>query len=210
MEALVMNRWLLAVGVAASLLAGTQVADAHGWVGVGINIGFPVYRPYCGPYCYPYYRPYYPVYVAPAPVYVAPAPVYAEPPPAYAAPVPVVRSSAPPSYGQEPPATTQPVSARQPDVQRLFQMLNDSEERVRSDAAMDLGRLKVQSAVDVLCNVLANDRSSLVRETAARALGLIGSPRSLQALQTAAQVDNDRDVRRSAQFSAEVIRANLR
>ena len=46
-----------------------------------------------------------------------------------------------------------------------------------------------------------------VREAAARALGLIGSPRALTALRYAAQADSDRDVRRSAQFSVEVINA---
>jgi hypothetical protein len=54
------------------------------------------------------------------------------------------------------------------------------------------------------------DRSSQVRETAARALGLIGSARALTALQNAALADNDREVRHSAQYAAEVIRASLR
>jgi HEAT repeat protein len=40
-------------------------------------------------------------------------------------------------------------------------------------------------------------------------LGLIASPRSLPALIQAAQADNDRDVRHSAQFAVEIIRANL-
>jgi hypothetical protein len=39
---------------------------------------------------------------------------------------------------------------------------------------------------------------------------LIGSPAALPALQNAAQADSDRDVRHSASFSAEIIRANLR
>jgi HEAT repeat protein len=50
----------------------------------------------------------------------------------------------------------------------------------------------------------------VVREAAARALGLIALPGSLEALQHAAQADEDRDVRRSAAFAADVIRANLR
>jgi HEAT repeat protein len=86
-------------------------------------------------------------------------------------------------------------------------MLADADERVRSESVMQLGRLKAQQAVDPLAATLAGDRSATVREAAARALGLIGSPTSLPALQRAAQVDNDRDVRRSAQFSLEVIQA---
>jgi hypothetical protein len=38
---------------------------------------------------------------------------------------------------------------------------------------------------------------------------LIGLPASLNALQHAAQSDDDRDVRRSAAFAADVIRANM-
>ena len=41
-------------------------------------------------------------------------------------------------------------------------------------------------------------------------LGLIGATQSLTALQHAAQADSDRDVRRSAQFSVDVIRTNSR
>jgi HEAT repeat protein len=49
----------------------------------------------------------------------------------------------------------------------------------------------------------------VVREAAARALGLIALPASLNALQHAAQADDDRDVRRSAAFAADVIRTNM-
>jgi HEAT repeat protein len=56
-----------------------------------------------------------------------------------------------------------------------------------------------------LAATLAGDRSPVVRESAARALGLIGSAQALPALQRAAQADSDRDVRRSAQFAVEVI-----
>ena len=56
--------------------------------------------------------------------------------------------------------------------------------------------------------------ADLVKRTPApedsRALGLIGSPRALNPLIRAAQEDNDRDVRHSAQFAIEVIRTNLR
>jgi hypothetical protein len=39
---------------------------------------------------------------------------------------------------------------------------------------------------------------------------LLGNSRALPVLQNAALADNDREVRHSAQFSAEVIRATLR
>jgi len=58
-----------------------------------------------------------------------------------------------------------------------------------------------------LAATLAGDQSPAVRDAAARALGLIGSTKGLPALQRAAQVDNDRDVRRSAQFAVEVIQS---
>jgi len=70
--------------------------------------------------------------------------------------------------------------------------------------------LKAQSAVDALMDVLAKDPSPNARDGAARGLGLIASPRSLNALIFAAQADNDREVRRSAQFAVEVIRTSLK
>ena len=60
-----------------------------------------------------------------------------------------------------------------------------------------------------LARCLKEDDNPQVRDAAARALGLIGSPTSLDALQRAAGTDADRDVRRSASFAAEVIRANM-
>jgi HEAT repeat protein len=87
--------------------------------------------------------------------------------------------------------------------------LNDPDERVRAEAAMALGRRKERRAVTALSKVLHDDGSPMVREASARALGLIAAPASLKALQNAAQADDDRDVRRSASFAAEVIRANL-
>jgi HEAT repeat protein len=74
---------------------------------------------------------------------------------------------------------------------------------------MRLGRSKDRRAVEPLKRALSDDRSPAVREAAARGLGLIGAPAALSALQNAAQGDDDRDVRRSASFAAEVIRANF-
>ena len=175
-----MTRWIVTLSTLAVLALSAAPAQAsHGVFALGINIGGPVYRPY--PYYAPYYyRPYYPVYVAPAPVYVAPAPIVVQPAPVCAPTVPVVTRSN--GYEQQ---TTQP-AAYDPNsaaTSRYLQQLFDQEERVRSDAAMELGRMRADRAVE---------------------------PRGLAALQQAAQADGDRDVRRSAQCSAEVIRTNLR
>jgi hypothetical protein len=211
--------WLF--GAAFLLALAPQTAQARAWIGFGINIGVPV--------CYPYYRPY-PVYAYPGPVYVYPAPAYAPPvyvspgPAVYQAPAQVVTPPPPPPPAN---AVTVPQSAvgaaysepanmpraqdgRQNSVNRYLQQLSDPAEQTRADAAIELGRMRAAGAVDSLISVLTGDRSPAVRESAARALGLIASPRSLQALQTSAQADADRDVRHSAQFAAEVIRTNLR
>jgi HEAT repeat protein len=74
---------------------------------------------------------------------------------------------------------------------------------------MQLGRLRAGRAVEALTHALEQDSSPAVREAAARALGLIAAPSSLAALQRAAGADEDRDVRHSASFAAEVIRVNM-
>jgi HEAT repeat protein len=98
-----------------------------------------------------------------------------------------------------------PVSAR-PDLGDL----NDPSPQTRADVSIRLGRSKDVRAVKPLVRSLQEDTSAQVREAAARALGLIGSPEALPALQRAAGSDADRDVRKTASFAAEVIRANLR
>jgi hypothetical protein len=217
--------------VLGALLAISQ-GPAQAGVRVGIGIGLPLFP---GPCYYPYYRPYpyyYPgyVYVAPPPVVVAPAPAtVVAPATVAAAPAPVVSQSAPATL-QAPPATQNNYQAqssplppapepvvraaaaeeRQVTADGYLQMLNNADERVRAEAVLQLGRMRADRAVDPLAATLAGDRSPAVRETAARALGLIGSPRALTVLQHAAQADADRDVRRSAQFAAEVIQTNPR
>lgn len=181
--------FLIGVGV---LLGTTWKAQAWWHGGVSIGIG-PVWVG--GPwYPYGYYYPYpYPYYAAP-PVVVQPAPGYA----------------AQPTY--QPAPTTAPVTARSPvqdgnqaEVERCLQQLSDTDEHARADAAVQLGRLHATAAIDPLVAMLAGDRSPLVREAAARGLGLIGSSRTLAALQRSAQADPDRDVRHSAQFASEVV-----
>ena len=185
--------WKALAGVL--LLAACPWAAHAGW-GVAVGIGVPVYpRPWYG---YPYYyRPYYPYYVVPPPVVVG-SPVYQTvpvTPPAYAAPLP-----APSAAGSSQPG----------DEEKYLLQLNDPEAQTRADAVLQLGRLRSRRAIDPLIRVLGNDRSPVVRDAAARSLGMIGAPGGLAALQRAAQADDNQEVRHSAQFAAEGIRANLR
>jgi hypothetical protein len=216
-------RTLHKVSLAALVLgcAALGAAPARAGIAVGIGFGGPCYRPYWGGYGW--YRPYgFGVYVAPPPVVLAPAPVYAVAPaptvvqPVYSAAPP----PPPPATAAAPPPTAVAASAPEPELTpppRLagnagayLNDLSNPDERVRSEASLQLGRMKAAQAVEPLTRVLAHDRSPAVRDAAARALGLIGAPAALTALQHAAQADDDRDVRRSASFAADVIRGNMR
>ncbi|MGF1579905.1 MAG: HEAT repeat domain-containing protein [Gemmataceae bacterium] len=189
-------------------------------------------RPYCGPRVYvapvvvrP--RPVVvvkerPVYVRERPVVIQEAPVVVEREPVvYTSPSAQASTPQQSSYDSQPTQPTQPTntqwtsSAPQvrdelPAISIFLQQLRAPEAQVRSAAAIELGRRKVERAVDPLTATLAGDIDPVVREAAARALGLIGSRKALTALTNAAQTDEDRDVRRSAQFSSEIILANLR
>lgn len=218
--------------MAVAVVAASWTAAEAGWGGVrvGIGIGVPV-----GGYWGPYYRPYYygyPYYYAPPVVVAAPAPtVVVQPAPASGsayqpapASAPAVAPNPPPTLPAPTPISAAPVVQTQPpplapavarsaapdDTDRLIQLLHDPGEGARASAAMQLGRDKVQQAVEPLSQTLSGDSSPRVRDAAARALGLIAAPSSLNALQTAAQADDDREVRQSARFAAEVIRGNLR
>jgi hypothetical protein len=193
----------LAVGALVLLAFPWGTARAgHGFFSIGIGLGVPVYRPWYG--C-PYYYAPYPVVVAPAPVVVQPAPVVQQVPvvqPVYPAPAATL------------PATPVPVVAhasqvvdREAEVERNLQLLSAADERVRAEAALQLGRRRARRAADRLETVLTTDGSPEVREAAARALGLIGAPHSLAALRRAAQADGDRDVRTSARFAVDVVQA---
>ena len=194
---------VLTSALGALLLAATGGGAQAGWT-VGVRVGAPVYyRPY-GPYYYPYY-PYGTVYVAPPPpVVVESAPVLVQPAlsvqpvyPAAAAP------AAPPTVVR----TQAPEAASPSEIAHYLQQLRDPDERARAESVMQLGRLRALAGIDPLAATLAGDRSPLVREAAARGLGLIGSPKALPALQHAAMADPDRDVRHSAQFAAEVVQS---
>jgi HEAT repeat protein len=138
--------------------------------------------------------------------------VIVERPVAVVQPVPVlppVYQPPPPPPAQAPPPAITPAALddRQGDVQRLLQRLAERDERVRAEAALHLGRMRAAQAIDPLAATLAGDASPAAREAAARALGLIGSPKGLPALRRAAQLDSDRDVRHSATFAIDVIQA---
>ncbi len=165
-----------------------------GW-GIGVSVGVPVYpRPWYGYPCY--YRPYYPYYVVPPPFVVAAPPVVQA--------VPVAPVYAPPAA-----APSAVADARLGDADKYLLQLNDPDQQTRTDAILQLGRLKSRKAIDPLTRILGSDRSPPVREAAARSLGMIGAPGGLGALQRAASADDNHDVRQSAQFAAEVIRASL-
>jgi hypothetical protein len=180
----------------------------HGgfYPGFGVSFGFGYgYGGYYGTYGYGGY----PLSIAvPPTVVVGSSPVIVQPPPVFQAP-PVAAQPEPGPSALSALPVPRPLDEL-PDADQDLRRLSDPSERVRADAVMSLGRNMVQRAVLPLTRVLGNDRSAEVREAAARALGLIGSPQSLNALQNAAQTDADHDVRHSAQFAAEVIRSNLR
>jgi hypothetical protein len=229
---------ILRNSLAALALALGAAPMAHGYWAVGVRVGpGPYWRGCYRPY--PFYPVIAPsvvvgVGVAPAvaPVYVAPAVVAAPVVVTAAPPAPSAAPSAAPAPApannnntQEPPQLHQPTpvppvgptpAAYNNAPNQLapaggaWDDLSSANERVRADAVMQLARTRDRRAVRPLRRMLRNDPSPAVREAAARGLGLIGAPVALPALQDAAQEDADRDVRRSAAFSAEVIRANLR
>jgi hypothetical protein len=200
----------------------TTSAEAGVRIGIGVGIGipcYPCYRPYYYgyPYPYPYYAPGAVIVAGPPAVVAAPAPAAvvvgsaASPPPAVPAP-PTAPAPAPVPEAMAaslPPLTPVARGAR-PSLGADLGALNDPDAKARAEASIHLGRLKDDRAVQPLVRTLQEDASPAVREAAARGLGLIASPASLSALQNAAQSDDDRDVRRSASFAAEIIRANMR
>jgi HEAT repeat protein len=127
-------------------------------------------------------------------------------PPAQPAYSPPAQTSIPPQSAPSYARTTS-TDARQSDIDHYLRSLADPDERVRYESAIQLGRLRATRAIDPLAATLSGDASAVVREAAARGLGLIGEGRGLPALQRAAQVDTDHDVRRTAQFSMEIIQS---
>jgi hypothetical protein len=88
--------------VAGAVVSESAVAQHHGGVRFGVNIGIPLFGPgYYPPYAYP--APAYaypaPAYAYPGPAYTYPAPAYSYPAPAYSDPAPAMAPSAP--YAQQ-------------------------------------------------------------------------------------------------------------
>lgn len=197
---------LFILGFIAGLAWVSPAAASNVRWSIGVNLGPPPIHVYPRPY-YPHYpyRPSYvrPIYYEPAPIIVRPAPVIYEPAPVY---VPAPRVVAPaPVRSTSAPLTPVIAESSPTAIDAFVHLLRNPDEKVRADAALDLGRSNSDRAVDPLAATLAGDRSPTVRDAAARALGLLGSPRGLTALNYAGASDPDRDVRRSAQFAAEVI-----
>jgi hypothetical protein len=199
------------LALAATLGLAAACTQAQAWGGprfvVGVGIG-PCWGP--GYYGYPYYYgpgPY--PYYAPGPVVVQQAPVVVQPAAtAQVAPAPQAQVARAASDDSIPPLT--PVGYHRPEVARNIQLLSNASEKVRMDGVINLGKMRAVDAVDPVAATMSGDRSPQVREAAARALGLIGSPKALTALKYAAQADDDREVRNSAQFAVEVIQSSMR
>jgi hypothetical protein len=162
--------------------------------------------------------------VAQSPPVVQEPPLVVQVPP----PPPIVQTQAPPPVVQTPPpppvtTTVQPTNAtvvvpprnlnveqRKAKVDAYLQLLTSPQVATRLDAVQHLTRLRGPRAVDGLAATLAGDRSSAVREAAARGLGMTGAPRGVPALQRAASYDPDLGVRRAAQLALEVIQTTPR
>jgi hypothetical protein len=204
--------------LAMSIWLGLAAAAAQAGVRVGIGIGLP--GPYWGGWYpgYPYYPYYYPrpVYVVPPPaVYVAPAATVVQP----ASPPPAEQPSTPPESKPLPqPRQVQPEPApppikqvnadeRRATIDGYLAALTNPTEQVRLDSVAQLGRMKAIRAVDPLAATLAGDQSPAVREAAARALGIIAAKSALPALNRAAQMDTNHDVRLTAKYAVEIIQS---
>jgi hypothetical protein len=206
----------------ALLPAFWPASPAHAGVRIGIGIGLPFPGYCCGPryyYPYGYYYAPAPVLVAPSPVVIA-QPVVAQPvtlvqptatpvlaPPTAAAPAPLPDQLTTMPRNLTPAVAQEAAPEQNTQLERCMQQLGSPNDQTRAQAILGLGRLHASQAVEPLKTALASDRSPMVREAAARGLGLIGAPSSLAALQEAAQADDDREVRTSARFAAEVIRS---
>lgn len=144
------------------------------------------------------------------PVVVQPAYTPSSPPPQSPAPLPMPTPTTTDASTTPEILPTRAVANSRLDYSTALQQLRSGDEQGRAEAAVTLGRMRATQAIGPLVKALNSDSSPLVREAAARGLGLIGSPTALSALQYAAQADDDREVRHSASFAAETIRGNLK
>ncbi|MFH0799834.1 MAG: HEAT repeat domain-containing protein [Pseudomonadota bacterium] len=84
----------------------------------------------------------------------------------------------------------------------LLNALNDHSDKVRTEAALSIGRLQIHEGVSPLGRMLIEDPVSQVREAAAEALGKIGDDRSLSDLKLALK-NYDYTTRRKAMEAME-------
>src|SRR6266446_5705364 len=119
---------------------------------VGVRIGAPPIV--VGPRPYPYYHyqpyPYGGYYVRPAPIYYEQPQVIVRPAPViYQEQAPVVVSTPAPSTISHSVVPAVPVSTSAA-IEGQLQLLSNPDEAVRADAALDLGRMKSERAIDPL------------------------------------------------------------
>jgi len=86
----------------------------------------------------------------------------------------------------------------EPSVEAFVQALKDESELIRREAAVALGEIKDEKAIEPLITALTTDEESEVRGSAAFALGSIGSEKAIEPLITALTTDEESGVRGSA------------
>ncbi len=100
-------------------------------------------------------------------------------------------------------ATSLAVSSAAKDLADLTHDLKTGEDfRLRSAAALALGKMKDRSVRGALEDALSSDKHAAVRAAAASALGALGDPLALDALRRAASGDSNDSVRRAAESAA--------
>ena len=81
--------------------------------------------------------------------------------PAYSSPVEAAPAPTPLPLPTPAPQTVQPTSLRQDSYEQQIQLLDNADNHVRADAAVQLGRMKAKRAVQPLMGLLAGDRSAV-------------------------------------------------
>jgi uncharacterized protein len=92
-------------------------------------------------------------------------------------------------------------------LEPLRDALTHSDARVRAAAVLAFGDLGDRRALPALCERLANDGASIVRQAAAQSLGRIGDRSVERTLETAAETDPKNKVRKEARDALDQVRA---
>jgi hypothetical protein len=98
-----------------------------------------------------------------------------------------------------------PAQAEETTERDLRALKKDGSHKVRTQAALVLGREKVREAVPALCQALTTDDSESVRIAAATALGRIGDIAGRRSLEEARHTDPDPRVRAAAEKALEAL-----